>query len=187
MIGRAHRLALQAPVSRPASLRGGCGLRLFPAGRLAAVALLTLLLPACGGSRETPVQQAQAGDLLVKVGQARVELLAPFQPGVANGLYKGVIRVSQPDARQRLFRANAVCSMKGEPGWPSYDNLFGDPISDVKQEPVLGASPNRWQVFFHFDGKVESNRNLKVEPWMPRLKDNLCRRGNFDDAARRTS
>lgn len=152
--------------------------------RLWAGALFTLLLPACGEPSETALKDAKAGDLLVKAGQTRVSLVAPFQPGVANGLYKGVIRVSQPDGASRLYRMNAVCSLKGEPGWPTYDNLFGDPIADLKQASALGASPQRWQIFYHFDGRVEPNRRASPEPWMARLKDNLCRRGDFDDAAR---
>lgn len=151
--------------------------------RLGALGLLALLLPACGGPRETKGQGARAGDLLVKAGDTRVELIAPFQPGVANGLYKGVVKVSQPGAESRLYRVNAVCSLKGEPGWPTYDNLFGDPLSDAGKLPQ-GASPQRWQVFYHFDGRVESNHKLTIQPWMARLKDNLCRRGDFDDSAR---
>lgn len=151
--------------------------------QLGVLGLLALLLPACGGQRETKAQGARAGDLLVKAGDTRVELVAPFQPGVANGLYKGVVKVSQPGGESRLFRVNAVCSLKGEPGWPTYDNLFGDPLSDAGKVPQ-GASPQRWQIFYHFDGRVESNRKLTIQPWMARLKDNLCRRGDFDDSAR---
>lgn len=147
-------------------------------------ALFTVLLSACGGSGEIAVQTAKEGDLLVKSGQTRVELVAPFKPGVANGLYKGVIRVSQPDGQDRLYRMNAVCSMKNEPGWPTYDNLFADPVADTKQAEAPEASPQRWQIFYHFDGRVEPSRNVKPEPWMVRLKDNLCRRGDFDDSAR---
>jgi hypothetical protein len=151
--------------------------------RLGALGVLALLLPACGGPRETKGQGAGAGELLVKAGDTRVELVVPFEPGVANGLYKGVVKVSQPGVESRLFRVNAVCSLKGEPGWPTYDNLFGDPLSDADKLPV-GASPQRWQVFYHFDGRVESNHKLTIQPWMARLKDNLCRRGDFDDSAR---
>jgi hypothetical protein len=152
--------------------------------RLAAGVLVTLLLPACGEPSETALKNAKAGDLLVKSGQTRVTLVAPFEPGVANGLYKGVIRVSQPGGTSRLYRMNGVCSMKNEPGWPTYDNLFGDPIADIKQASALGASPQRWQIFYHFDGRVEPNRRVNPEPWMARLKDNICRRGDFDDSAR---
>ncbi len=151
---------------------------------VAAGALLTLLLSACGEPAEIAIKDAKANDLLVKSGQTRVILVAPFQPGVANGLYKGVIQVSQPDGQSRLFRVNAVCSIKNEPGWPTYDNLFADPIADRQQAAALGASPQRWQIFYHFDGRVEPNRKVKPEPWMARLKDNLCRRGDFDDSAR---
>lgn len=148
--------------------------------RLGVLGLLALLLPACGERRETLAQGASAGDLLVKAGETRVELVAPFQPGVANGLYKGVVRVSQPGGESQLFRVNGVCSLKGQPGWPTYDNMFGDPVSDASKLPV-GATPQRWQVFYHFDGRIESNPKLSIQPWMARLKDNLCRRGDFDD------
>ncbi len=70
--------------------------------RLAAGAGLTLLLAACGEPSETALKNAKPGDVLVKSGQTRVTLVAPFQPGVANGLYKGVVRVSQPDGGSRL-------------------------------------------------------------------------------------
>jgi hypothetical protein len=154
---------------------------------MAVIALLALLLPACGESPERPVKDAKAGDLLVRSAQARVALVAPFQPGVANGLYKGVIRVTQADGANRLYRVNAVCSIKNEPGWPTYDNLFADPITDIKQASALGASPDRWQVFYYFDGRVEPNRKVIPEPWMARLKDNLCRRADFDDSTRNRS
>lgn len=176
-------LAECLPIS-PGSRQGGAE-RVCRRRRCAAVgALLTALLSACGERPETAVKSAKAGDLLVKSGQTRVALVAPFQPGVANGLYKGVIRVSQPDGPDRLFRVNAVCSMKNEPGWPTYDNLFADPLADIKQASALGAFPKRWQIFYHFDGRVEPNANVKPEPWMARLKDNLCRRGDFDDSVR---
>jgi hypothetical protein len=152
--------------------------------RMAVIAVLALLLPGCGGPPERAVKDAKAGDLLVRSAQTRVALVAPFQPGVANGLYKGVIRVTQADGANRLYRINAVCSMKNEPGWPTYDNLFADPITDVKQASTLGASPDRWQIFYYFDGRVEANRKVIPEPWMVRLKDNLCRRDDFDDSAR---
>lgn len=152
-------------------------------GAAAAVGL-TLVLPACGERKEVAVKSAKAGDLLVKSAQTRVELVAPFQPGVANGLYKGVVRVSQPDGASRLYRINAVCSMKDEPGWPTYDNLYADPIADVKQASALGAFPGRWQIFYHFDGRVETRGKVNAAPWMARLKDNLCRRADFDDSAR---
>lgn len=149
--------------------------------------LLLLLLSACGQRAETPAQSAQVGDLLVSTGKTRVELVKPFQPGPANGLYKGVIRVSKGEGENRLFQVNAVCSMKGEPGWPTYDNLYGDPLSDLKQTPGFGGTPKRWQIFYHYDGRVESNGKLAAQPWMQRLKDNLCRRGEFDDAGRSPS
>jgi hypothetical protein len=180
MDGREAGLTGRTTLGRKGSRRRqprGISISRLPLG---ALGLLTLLLSACGGRRETLAQGAGAGDLLVKAGETRVELVAPFQPGVANGLYKGVVKVSQPGGESRLFRVNGVCSLKGQPGWPTYDNLFGDPISDVKKIDA-GPSPQRWQVFYHFDGRTESNNKLTIQPWMARLKDNLCRRGDFDD------
>jgi len=144
--------------------------------------LLAALLGACAQPPETPIQRAKVGDLLARAADATVELLVPFQPGVANGLYRGVIRVSPvKQGEQRLYQVNAVCSMKAEPDWPAYDNLYGDPLRNVSQK-IVGASPQRWQVLYYFDGRIQGRGQLQPAAWMQRLKDNLCRRNDFDDA-----
>jgi hypothetical protein len=145
-------------------------------------------LSACGGGREVAIQKAKVGDLLVQAEGVRVELARTFRPGVSNGLYRGAVKVSGAGqgAGPTLHAMNAVCSAKDLPGWPTYDNLFGFAIGDVKQEQP-SAGQDRWQVLYHFDGRVEGSGALKPQPWMARLKDNLCRRADFDDTAGRVA
>lgn len=152
------------------------------AGRLV---LLSLTLAACGSTREVPIQKAKEGDLLVKAGQSRVHLVRPFKPGVPNGLYKGAVRVSEAGGTGGdLHEVNAVCSIEGEPLWQSYDNLYGQPISD-RDQSGSASSTQRWQILYHFDGRIETSGkasgNAAAQSWKARLKDNLCRRGDFDD------
>jgi hypothetical protein len=155
-------------------------------GRAAWLGLLGLGLTACGGGGEVAIQQAKQGDLLVKAGQSRVELVRPFRPGVPNGLYKGAVRVHQPGgaAGGELHEVNAVCSIKGEPLWPTYDNLYGQPIS-ARDQSGSASSNERWQILYHYDGRIETRGKTPgkatAQPWASRLKDNLCRRGDFDD------
>jgi hypothetical protein len=155
-------------------------------GRAAWLGLLGFGLTACGGAGEVPIQQAKEGDLLVKAGKSRVELVRPFKPGVPNGLYKGAVRVHRPGgaAGGELHEVNAVCSIRGEPLWPTYDNLYGQPLSDRRQSGSA-SSNERWQVLYHFDGRIETlgkaAGDTSSQPWAARLKDNLCRRGDFDD------
>ncbi|WP_323249150.1 hypothetical protein [Synechococcus sp. CCY9202] len=120
---------------------------------------------------------------MVQVEGTRVELAQSFQPGVSNGLYKGAVRVfgaDQPSAGS-LYALNAICSIKDTPNWPAYDNLYGYPIQEVGQARSLSGQP-RWQVLYHFDGRIEGTGPLKPQAWTSRLKDNLCRRGDFDDS-----
>lgn len=150
------------------------------------VGLLALLLTACGDGGEVPVGRAKEGDLLVRAGQSRVELVRPFRPGVPNGLYRGAVLVHQPGGAGagELHEVNAVCSIKGEPLWPTYDNLYGQPISN-RDQSGSATSSERWQVLYHFDGRIESRGKVPGEAaarsWAARLKDNLCRRSDFDD------
>jgi hypothetical protein len=150
--------------------------------RLGALVLLGLALTACGKEKEVAIQHAKAGDLLVRSQQTRVELVRPFRPGVPNGLYAGAVRVREPDGDPggSLHEVNVVCSIAGEPGWPSYDNLYGEPIRDAAKA-VVSPTPSRWQILYHYDGRIEANGKLAARPWAARLKDNLCRRGDFDD------
>jgi hypothetical protein len=39
-------------------------------------------------------------------------------------------------------------------------------------------------VLFHFDGRVEARKAAADQAWLSRLRDNLCRRGSFDDRKR---
>jgi hypothetical protein len=144
--------------------------------------LLSLTVTACNGGTEVPIQKAKEGDLLVKAGQSRVLLVRAFKPGVANGLYKGAVRVSQlgGEGGGDLHEVSAVCSIAGEPLWQSYDNLYGQPISN-REQSGSASSAQRWQFLYHFDGRIEAKGKPASQPWAARLKDNLCRRGDFDD------
>jgi hypothetical protein len=148
------------------------------------LALLLLPLAACsgGGGGETPVSRARPGETLVHSGGTRVVLEKAFRPGQPNGLYKGIVKVSGPGSDERRLEVNGVCSMPGlqSEGWPAYDNLYGRQLA-----PQVGAEgEERWQVLFHFDGRVEAGKAATDQAWLSRLRDNLCRRGNFDDRKR---
>jgi hypothetical protein len=146
--------------------------------------LLLLPLAACsgGGSGETPVAKARPGDTLVRSDSTRVVLEKAFRPGQPNGLYKGIVKVVGPERGERRLEVNGVCSMPGlqSEGWPAYDNLYG------RQLAATGGAggEERWQVLFHFDGRVEAGKAAADQAWLSRLRDNLCRRGNFDDRKR---
>ncbi len=159
----------------------GSGNGLRAVGGLLGGAGLSLVLSSCGVSREVAIRQAKEGDLLVRVENTQVLLARAFEPGVANGLYRGAVRVKQAGQEPGgLHEVSAVCSIEGEPGWQSYDNLYGEAVNDLAKK----QSPNpekRWQVLYHFDGRVEARGRQAPYPWAARLKDNLCRRGDFDD------
>jgi hypothetical protein len=147
---------------------------------------LTFTLVGCGGStREVAIQNAKAGDLLVEAGGSRVELIRPFQTGVANGQYRGVVKVSSASdgGATQMHEMNAVCSIKGEPGWPTYDNIYGYPITHLDDKSTF-SDKKRWQVLYHFDGRIEKSGTLQPDGWASRLKDNLCRKGDFDDTGK---
>lgn len=165
---------------REPRIGGGCAA--LPEVPLVRLGLLALALTACGREQEVAIRNARVGDPLVRLQATRVELVRPFRPGVPNGLYGGVVRVKEPDGDRggSLHEVNVVCSIAGEPGWPSYDNLYGEPIGDAGKA-VQRPSPSRWQILYHYDGRIEANGKLVPRPWAARLKDNLCRRGDFDD------
>ena len=146
------------------------------------LALLATLAGGCGGGNEISVQNAREGDLLVKTAANRVHLARPFRRGVPNGLYSGAVNIVTPGgaAQETLHEVNSVCSVEGVPGWPDYDNLYGQPISTTAQQGSV-ANPSRWQILFHFDGRIERIGKAPEEEWPSRLRDNLCRRGDFDD------
>ncbi len=144
---------------------------------------LGIALAGCSSSPQAvPIQNAKPGDLLVNAEGNQVKLVRAFTPGIANGLHKGVVKVMSDgrDANGKTYEVTAICSMNGEPGWPTYDNVYGDLISDTNPK---GAAPNknRWQLLFHFDGRTEKTGTLEPSSWVSHLKDNLCRKGDFDD------
>jgi hypothetical protein len=144
---------------------------------------LGILVAGCSSTpKEVAIQNAKPGDLLVEVDGSQVELVRAFKPGIANGLHKGIVKVTGTagDSQEQLYETTAICSVKGEPGWQSYDNIFGDPISDLNAQRTFPAK-DRWQYLFHFDGRTEKIGKLESSAWVSRLKDNLCRKGDFDD------
>ncbi len=157
---------------------GGLGARRHVAGLLAC---LGLALAGCGAnSEEVAIKNAKPGDLLANADGSRVELVKAFTPGIANGLHKGVVKITSEagDAKEKLYEVTAICSVKGEPGWPTYDNIYGDPISDLNAKRPFPVK-DRWQFLFHFDGRTEKTGTLDSSGWVSRLKDNLCRKGDF--------
>lgn len=150
--------------------------------RTCLITLLLLPLAACNSSGETPLARARPGDTLVRSGQERVVLERSFRPGQPNGLYGGIVRVSRAGQAERRLRVNGVCSMPGlqAEGWPAYDNLYGQRL------PARGEKDReqRWQVLFHFDGRIEAGQATADRGWLSRLRDNICRRGSFDDRRR---
>ena len=155
----------------------------LPRGRSPIVlGLLGLVsLNGCGWlHREQALSTAKPGDLLVQVGQQRVELVQPFRAGEPNGLFDGVVRVRGGDQADQLVQVNGICSIPDEPQWPSYDNLYGSPMrSAATAEGRKGDTS--WQVLFHFNGRREVKMGKDPGPWLGRLHDNLCRHGDFDD------
>jgi hypothetical protein len=144
--------------------------------------LLGLLsLTGCGLlQREQPQSTAKPGELLVQVGQQRVELVQPFRAGEPNGLFDGVVKVRGGDQPDQLVQVNAICSIPDEPQWPSYDNLYGTPVrSAATAEGRKGDTS--WQVLFYFNGRKVVKMGKDPGAWLGRLHENLCRHGDFDD------
>jgi len=155
---------------------------------VSAAVVAAVTLSACRvAPGETPAQKAEIGDLLVRAGTTTVTLAKAFVPGMPNGLYKGVVRVQtegQPDSSTRLYQVNAVCSLENEPNWPTYDNIYGNELNDLAEAGTFSTA-TRWQILYHFDGGVDSTGVLSRQAWTDRLKDNLCRRGTFNDSTAR--
>ncbi|MEB3334261.1 MAG: hypothetical protein VKP70_04680 [Cyanobacteriota bacterium] len=145
------------------------------------LALAAGLVACQGAPRETPQAMAKPGDVLVRSGDWIVTLESPFRQGEPNGLFDGVIRLARtPGGNATLMEINAICSLPGEPGWPSYDNLHGRPIRDVA-EAKGRSGDTTWQILFNFSGSQDVRMGEKPGPWVDRLRENLCRRGSFDD------
>ena len=148
-------------------------------GPVAALGLLSTMVGACGGARETALKNAAVGDTLVRAGDTTVLLAHAFRPAEPNALLDGAVRV-RDGAGERLLEVNAVCSLPNSPGWPAYDNLYGRTIK--RPADAEGSSGNTaWQLLFHFEGRQEARMGSSPGPWLARLRDNLCRRGDFDD------
>jgi len=150
----------------------------------AGLALIATTLIGCNQPAiETPQAKAKPGDTLVRVETQKVTLIKPFRQGEPNGLFDGVVSIHASDGNTgKLMEINVVCSVPDEPGWPSYDNIYGRRINDADQ--AKGRSGDtEWQVLYSFSGKEEIRMGSKPGPWVSRLRDNLCRRGNFDDRA----
>jgi hypothetical protein len=159
---------------------GGLETRKRLAGLLAC---LSVSLAGCDISpKAVAIQNAKPGDLLVSIKGSRVELVRAFTPGVANGLYKGIVKVTPGggDTKNQIYEVTAICSMNGEPGWPTYDNIYGDSASEPNTKKTYPGK-DRWQFLFHFDGRTEKTGTLEPSDWVSHLKDNLCRKGDFDD------
>jgi hypothetical protein len=130
---------------------------------------------------ETPQAKAQPGDVLVNVAGVSVRLVKPFRQGEPNGLFDGVVSLgSAGEAKPVLMEINVICSLPGEPGWPSYDNLYGRVVESA-EEAKGRSGDTQWQLLFHFSGRQEVRMGQKPGPWADRLSENLCRRGSFDD------
>ena len=144
-----------------------------------AAALAGTVLASCGGAGETPQSRAKVGDTLVRMEGTDVRLEHAFRPAEPNALLDGAVRVHTREGEQ-LLEINAVCSMPQAPGWPTYDNLYGRAIQRGEQAKGTTGTTN-WQVLFHFEGRQEARMGSSPGPWLERLRDNLCRRGDFDD------
>jgi hypothetical protein len=153
-----------------------------------ALVMLAITLAACQrSSMEIPQARAKPGDLLVRVGEVLVKLEKPFRPGEPNGLFDGVVRLeSKGGGTPVLMEINAVCSMPGEPGWPSYDNLYGRPLRRLA-EANGRTGDTQWQVLYNYSGRQDVRMGQKPGPWVDRLRENLCRRGEFDDRPQKAS
>jgi hypothetical protein len=138
-------------------------------------------LHGCSTKREVPQAQSEPGDVLVSLGKTSVILEKQFKPGQPNGLFDGVVSVSTSgNVKKQLIEVNAVCSIPSEDGWPDYDNLYGKEVADAKEAD--GPSGNTsWQILYKFSGTAEAKMGQKPGDWTDRLRDNLCRRGSFDD------
>ena len=162
---------------------GNGGMRGAQSWGALATCLAATALAGCGGSTETPQSRAKVGDTLVRAEDTDVRLEHTFRPAEPNALLDGAVRVRSKEG-EKLLELNAVCSLPQTPGWPAYDNLYGRAIQ--RGEEAKGTTgTTSWQVLFHFDGRQEERMGTSPGPWLARLRDNLCRRGDFDDRPRK--
>lgn len=151
---------------------------------LIAILTCSTAIHGCSSTREVRQAQSEPGDVLVSLGKTSVILEKQFKPGQPNGLFDGVISVSTSGSvKKQLIEVNAVCSIPNEDGWPDYDNLYGREVAEI--EEANGPSGNTsWQILYRFSGTTETKMGQKPGDWADRLRDNLCRRGSFDDRKR---
>jgi len=144
------------------------------------------VLAGCGNAHgEKPLSTAKPGDIVVAMGPQRLELVQPFKPGEPNGLYQGIVRLQRgTNGKPQLHEVNAVCSMPDLPNWPNYDNLYGKPLGSVEESKAQRGN-TQWQILYHFNSAQEVKMGSNPGPWTSRLRDNLCRRGDFDDRPKR--
>jgi hypothetical protein len=149
---------------------------------------LSLGLGACQRvPSETPQAKAKPGDVLVRADGVSVTLVKPFRQGEPNGLFDGVVGLAaETGGTPVLMEINAVCSLPGEPGWPSYDNLYGRPIRRV-EDATGRTGDTKWQILYNYSGPQDVRMGQKPGPWVDRLRENLCRRGRFDDRPHKLS
>ena len=144
-------------------------------------------LAGCGnGHSEKPQSTAKPGDTVVVVGPERLELVQPFKPGEPNALYHGILRLQGgTNGKPQLYEVSAVCSMPDLPNWPKYDNLYGKALGSVEESKAKRGT-TQWQILYHFGSAPEVKMGSNPGPWTSRLRDNLCRRGDFDDRPKKT-
>jgi hypothetical protein len=142
---------------------------------------IAFAISGCGSYKEIAQSVAKPGEILASSNGTIVKLVSPFRPGQPNGLFDGVISLSGTGNKsEKLIEVNAVCSLPNEKGWPDYDNLYGRTV----QDPTEARGPTGktdWQILYKFSGDIEVAMGNKPGAWADRLRDNLCRRGDFDD------
>ena len=130
---------------------------------------------------EVPASRARVGDVLIKTKDGQVVLTAPFRSGQPNGLYDGGVKIETTTAETTHHEVNAICSMPGLEGWPDYDNIYGKTISNPSEAGKEGGD-TEWQLLLKFNGQQISKGQIQTPFWAERLAQNLCRKGDFDDA-----
>ena len=147
-----------------------------------ALALTAGCMPQQDQARETPVNEAQPGDVLVTADNTDVVLTKAFKPGIPNGLYDGAVSTKSTTGETYHYEVNAICSMPDLPGWPDYDNIYGKPI-DAPSDAGQTGGETQWQTLLRFDGTVSEQGAEPSPKWAERLANNLCRKGDFEDAS----
>lgn len=145
-----------------------------------ALALTAGCMPQQDQARETPVNEAQPGDVLVIADNTDVVLTKAFKPGIPNGLYDGAVSAKSATGETNHYEVNAICSMPDLPGWPDYDNIYGKSIQSPSEAGRDGGN-TEWQLLIKFKGETISKGKQKAPAWAERLAQNLCRKGDFKE------